>query len=50
MRKVIFYILILLLLFIALVFIENKENTNALIMLISVWYIYIIKIHNKEEK
>lgn len=50
MRKVIFYILILLLLFIALIFIENKENTNALIMLISMWYIYITKIHNKEEK
>lgn len=49
MRKVIFYILIVLLLFIAIIFIENKENTNALIMLISIWYIYIAKIHNKEK-
>lgn len=50
MRKVIFYILILLLLFMAVVFIENKESTNALIMLVCMWYIYITKIHKKEEE
>lgn len=50
MRKVIFYILTFSLLFIAIIFIENGENTNALIMLISMWYVYITKIHNKEEK
>lgn len=50
MRKVIFDILIVLLLFMTIVFIENEESTNALIMLISMWYVYITKIHNKEEK
>lgn len=50
MKNVIFYILIVLLLFVAIVFIENEESTNALIMLVCMWYIYITKIHKKEEE